>query len=159
MGQGRGSSLRSVLIGLLEKRDFSSQAEVVEALRAKGHPVTQSTISRLLGQVGAVKTRLPTGEVVYRRHKGAVLAQTPADQHMRPQIIRHFVERVIANDHVFVILTKPDAGRYVAQYIDEAALPDLAGTIAGGNTVLALPMSHKAYARAHASLKVLLGVA
>ena len=53
------------LAALLRTRQVSSQALVLEHLRAQGFDATQATISRDLDDLGAVKVRGPDGRLVY----------------------------------------------------------------------------------------------
>ena len=157
-------STRHVLETVLSETACSSHKQVQAQLEKRGVRITQASISRMLNRMGAIKTHTPEGTPAYRLHKGTVIYRgqngtgqgTPAAPKLaRPAIASHMVERVIANDSLFVVLTKPDCARYIGTFIDDAALPSVAGTLAGGNTVLVLPMSAKLYPQARADLRLL----
>ena len=50
---------------LLETRAVSNQAQLVELLAEEGVEATQTTVSRDLEEIGAIKVRVPGGETVY----------------------------------------------------------------------------------------------
>src|SRR3954466_12214023 len=56
----------NVLRKLLEEGQISTQEELVAELRSQKFVVTQSTISRDLGRLNAIKTRDASGNIVYR---------------------------------------------------------------------------------------------
>ena len=74
-GVGRGGTRTSVamtkhqrqhrITKLLETKAVGSQSHLVELLAAEGVEATQTTVSRDLEELGAVKVRLPGGETAY----------------------------------------------------------------------------------------------
>ena len=67
---------------LLESRAVSSQAQLVELLAAEGIEATQTTVSRDLEELGAVKVRLPGGEAAYALPELPTQQIAPSD-HLR----------------------------------------------------------------------------
>src|SRR5918994_6889349 len=59
------SSRRRDLLRVLHEGQASSQRDIVAALRASGHDVTQATVSRDLREIGATKVRVGN-ELMYR---------------------------------------------------------------------------------------------
>ena len=108
-----------------ERKTIGSQWELQEMLAEKGIVATQSSISRDLKDLGA------------RRVKGSYV--------MRPwravgdwdfDSIIGLVEQVIkAGPFLAVVQTNPNAAKLVARAIDEAGWEELAGTVAGEDTV------------------------
>src|SRR5215218_2292075 len=63
---GPSKTQRQHRIGrLLAERPVSSQAQLVELLAADGVAATQATVSRDLDELGAIKVRVPGGDLVY----------------------------------------------------------------------------------------------
>lgn len=126
------SPRRRDLLRLLRAGAASTQQELVDALRAAGHDVTQATVSRDLHEIGAVKIRNGQG-TKYRLPDQAAdddrvaenLAATLADSAIE---IRPAASLV-------VIITLPGHAAAVARAVDLAGLPHALGTIAGDDTV------------------------
>jgi transcriptional regulator of arginine metabolism len=132
---------REALEHVLTNETLATHAAIQTALAKHGHTLTQASISRALTRVGATKTHQPDGRIVYRLHKGTVVYRGQSPKVTRQAIANHMAERILWNGNLFVILGKPDSGRYLGTYVDDAALPSVAGTLAGGNTLLVLPMN------------------
>lgn len=128
----------SVLRKLIREGEASTQEELVEALKKKKFDVTQSTVSRDLRRIGALKTTNSEDEVIY------VL---PEDHQVGPKIdhdLSPLVLDIEANETMIVIHTAPGAAGYVARYIDnvKSSLCVL-GTIAGDDTIFVVPETVK----------------
>ncbi|RYG60638.1 MAG: hypothetical protein EON60_06400 [Alphaproteobacteria bacterium] len=143
---------RAALEDILTTRICRSHEDIQRELAKRSITITQASISRALTRIGAVKTHLPDGTIAYRLHKGTV-THRPNSPLSRNSVAHYMAERIIANGTVFVILGKPDSGRFLGTYVDDAALPSVAGTIAGGNTLLVIPFSHKNYAKTATDLQ------
>ena len=122
------------IAALLEQEAVTSQVRLVELLAAEGIHATQATVSRDLDDLGAVKNRLSTGEVVY-----AIPAQphnqvAPGDYLRR--VCRDWVASVEPSQNIVVVRTPPGSAHMVASAIDRAGWNDVAGTVAGDDTVM-----------------------
>jgi transcriptional regulator of arginine metabolism len=153
MPKTRGT--RALLEEILQTRICETHDDIQRELAKRDVEITQASISRALARVGAIKTTLPSGQTAYRLHKGTVLYRGQSPRITRQHIAHHLAERIIANGTVLVILGKPDSGRYLGTFVDDAALPHVAGTIAGGNTLLVLPLAQKNYTKTCAEVKQL----
>ena len=92
-----------------------------------GYPVTQATVSRDLAAIGAEKVSDEYGGAyAIVRSTAPGLAST----------VDRFVLDVLPSGNVVVIRTPPGAAHLVASSLDGAALPSIAGTVAGDDTVL-----------------------
>ena len=125
---------RRDLIKILHEGEASSQQEIVDALRAAGHDVTQATVSRDLQEVGAAKVRT-NGHFVYRlpdevpRSVGDLMTRNLL------QTLDEFAIAVHAAATLVVVVTAPGHASAVARAIDLAGLDKVAGTIAGDDTI------------------------
>jgi len=118
---------------LLTDLDLHSQAEVVAALAAAGIVVHEATVSRDLGEVGAVKVRGADGTLVYR------LAADPGPSSARQRLddlLERFVTHVTASGNLAVLRTPPACAHPVASAIDLAELDHVIATVSGDDTVL-----------------------
>ena len=134
-GGGVRSQRRRELLRLLHEGRISSQKELVDSLRAVGHRVTQATVSRDLQAVGATKVRV-NGSFVYRLADD-VPRSASADLVTRnvARILDDFAVSIRPADSLVVVTTAPGHASAVARAIDLAELADVAGTIAGDDTI------------------------
>ncbi len=118
---------------LLTDLDLHSQVEVVAALAEAGIVVHEATVSRDLGEVGAVKVRGADGTLVYR------LAADPGPSSARQRLddlLERFVTHVTASGNLAVLRTPPACAHPVASAIDLAELDHVIATVSGDDTVL-----------------------
>lgn len=122
-----------LLAALIAEHDLTSQEEVRRALAEQGIETAQATISRDLGELGAVKVRGPEGVPVYR------LSSDPGPAAARDRlgdVVRRFVVSVEASGNLAVLRTPPAGAGPVASAIDLSELPGVVATVAGDDTVL-----------------------
>ena len=119
---------------LLKQEQFSSQGEIVEALKAQGFDsISQSKISRLLNKFGAVRTRNAREETVYclPAELGMPTAKSP---------LKHLVLDIEYNEVMIIIRTSPGAAQLIARLLDSLSKSDgVLGTIAGDDTIFIAP--------------------
>ncbi|MEX0835171.1 MAG: hypothetical protein WD010_03700 [Nitriliruptor sp.] len=118
---------------LLGELDLGSQSEVREALADRGIETHQTTVSRDLDELGAVRVRGSDGALVYR------LAVDPGPATARERVddvVRQFVVSVRSSGNLAVLRTPPACAHPVASAVDLAELDDVLATVAGDDTVL-----------------------
>ena len=115
----------------MRDRALSTQAEVASALKEAGFEVVQTTVSRDIADLGLVKLRAPSGRLVY-----APPGTTDGDR-MRAlgAAMRRYAIGAEAAGTLVVLTTPSGYANALAQAIDEAAHPGVAGTVAGDNTI------------------------
>lgn len=109
-----------------------SQEEVTERLAAQGYAVTQATVSRDLDQLGAVKVKRG-GALCYALPDQMADSDWAAARLQR--ILSEWVQSVEAAGNLIIIRTPPGSAHLVCLAIDQAKLPEVAGTIAGDDTM------------------------
>ena len=116
---------RSAIRALLQQGPAETQAWLVSALQERGYVATQSSVSRDLRELGAIKTA-----------KGYALAATdaPGDNHVASvaDLLRTITP---AGPNLLVIHTGVGAAQRVGLALDRCDWPGIAGTIAGDDTV------------------------
>jgi transcriptional regulator of arginine metabolism len=126
---------QQAILRLVRDQAISTQAALVEALREEGHDVVQTTVSRDVHELGLVKVRAPSGRLVY--------AAPGADDADRLRAIgvalRRYALSVERAGPLVVVTTPPGYASALAQALDEGRHPDVAGTIAGDNTIFVAP--------------------
>ncbi len=106
-------------LALIQARRITTQQKLLHLLEGAGVPATQSSVSRDLEELGIVKLR-----GFYR------LPQAPegASAH-------GLLSLVPAGDCMLVARCEPGLASAVAVEIDRARIPEIAGTIAGDDTI------------------------
>jgi transcriptional regulator of arginine metabolism len=138
---------------LLAERPVSSQAQLVELLATDGVAATQATVSRDLDELGAIKVRVPGGELVYAIPELPTEQRAPED-HLR-RVFSDWVVEVSCSGNLVVLRTPPGSAHVVGSALDRAGLPGVLGTVAGDDTILvvtASPAGGAAVARRLATL-------
>ena len=115
---------REVLRELLRRGPASNQKKLVQALSDKGFDATQSSVSRDLHELGAVKT----GE-------GYRLPELSAGQDEMHKVAEFVREIRPAGPHLTVIKTAIGAAQRVALALDRSGWPEMVGNIGGDDTV------------------------
>ncbi len=113
----KGQRHRAIL-DVVNRGAVHTQQEIAEALARRGLQATQATISRDIQELGLVRS-------------GAGYRSAAA-------LVRELVLSVEVVSPVAVIRTPPGTANLVARRIDEAALPGVAGTVAGDDTIIAV---------------------
>ena len=156
------------IAGILARTAVRSQEELAVLLAGRGVRVAQTTLSRDLDELGAVRLRGADGVLVYAlpgepggpgsRPGGlagdlASLAGRP-DEPARParasdaadrdppgrlaRIAAEFLLSAEASANLVVLRTPAGAAQFLASALDHAAWPSILGTVAGDDTVLVI---------------------
>ena len=125
---------QAAVAALLRGRRITSQAGLLEALRAQGFEATQATVSRDLDELGAVKVRGEDGRLVYALPEP--LAADGVDERELRQVLALSLSAIVPSGNLVVVRTPPGHANVLASTLDRAGLPGLAGTVAGDDTVL-----------------------
>lgn len=136
---GSRTARQARIADLLGRRAISSQVQLAGLLAAEGIDVSQATLSRDLDELGARKIRAADGttRLSVEGDGGGLAASRGAVARMR----RVLDELLVSTDHsgtIAVLRTPPGAAQYLASVIDRAGLPEIAGTIAGDDTIFCL---------------------
>jgi transcriptional regulator of arginine metabolism len=116
---------RETIRQLLSRAPVETQQTLVDELEARGMVATQSSVSRDLKELGAVKTT-----------QGYELPQIPAQPSAELAAIAEFVRSVApAGPNLTVIKTAIGAAQRVALAIDRSDWPEMIGNIGGDDTV------------------------
>ena len=122
---------QGAILRLVQERRLGTQEEVVAALREQGFDAVQTTVSRDIAQLGLVKVRAGDGTLVY--------ALPGADDLSRldelTSALRRWTVSLTPTGGIVVIHTPPGTANTLARAIDAATLPDVAGTVAGDDTI------------------------
>jgi transcriptional regulator of arginine metabolism len=126
---------RHVIAQLLTDHAVTSQEQLSELLSAEGIEATQTTVSRDLEDIGAVKVRVPGMErTVY------ALAELPKDnvvptEHLR-RVLGEWLVDVASSGNLVVLRTPPGSAHVVASALDRTSFEGVLGTVAGDDTII-----------------------
>ncbi|WP_054674154.1 transcriptional regulator ArgR [Parasalinivibrio latis] len=119
---------------LLKEEKFSSQGEIVEALKSEGFDgINQSKVSRMLTKFGAVRTRNAKMEMVYCLpvELGVPTTSSP---------LKELVMDIDHNESLVVIHTGPGAAQLIARLLDSLGKAEgILGVVAGDDTIFITP--------------------
>lgn len=121
---------------LLHDGKATSQKAICDALLTQGFDVTQSTVSRLLRKLGAVKITNQKGQANY------TLPQSIAPANVI-EPLKNLVHDISHNENMIVIHTNPGAATLIAHVLDIYRPVEILGTIAGDDTIFVAPMKTK----------------
>jgi transcriptional regulator of arginine metabolism len=119
------------ILDVIDREPVASQETLRQRLADRGISATQATISRDLKELGLVKR---AGDGAYVR-PGSGGGGPASGEHLRravASLVRGF-ERVEA---LLVVRTDRGQAQGLAEWIDRAQLVEVAGTIAGDDTIL-----------------------
>ena len=125
------SQRQRMIADWLRTHRVGSQEEVVARLALAGLVVTQATVSRDLDELGAVKVRREGG-IRY------VIPDAAEPGHAAARLDRllgEWVEAIIPAGNLLVVRTPPGSANLIASALDAGQLSDIAGTIAGDDTI------------------------
>jgi transcriptional regulator of arginine metabolism len=130
----REAERRQAVGELIRSRLIGTQEELRELLLDRGFDVTQATLSRDLGKLGARRVQLDAGGTAYELPGAPVEHDATALEAMQSM-----VTEVVDTDALVVVRTLPGGASPVALAIDRARLPEVAGTVAGDDTLFVAP--------------------
>lgn len=119
---------------LLGEGKLSTQDELRAELESKRFAVTQSTISRDLRRLGAVKGVDPDGRTVYRLSSEQAVP-------VSGNSLRDLVQDIQSNGAIIVLRTLPGTASLIALHLDRVKPGGILGTIAGEDTIFVAPAS------------------
>ena len=122
---------RARIVALLGKRAVRSQAELQDLLRTAGFDVNQGTLSRDLRDLGVVK-----GKDGYELPTDPNTAPVASDSLWHA--VRTWLVAATPAENLVVLHTPAGGAQALGLALDKSELPELVGTIAGDDTVLAV---------------------
>ncbi len=123
------------ILKLVRSRSVRTQEELARALRTVGIRATQVTLSRDIRELGLLKTAEGYAQPAEAAPAGPDLGV----------VLREFLLDVRVAQNLLVLITPPAHASSVAEAMDQAAWPEVVGTVAGDNTILVIaPTAKKA---------------
>jgi transcriptional regulator of arginine metabolism len=126
---------QQAILSLVGRERLSSQEEIRSRLLLMGLEATQSTISRDVEELGLARVHDREG----LRYVMPGASRSAAPMRMLRHALLEFALAFVPANHLLVLRTPPGAASALGEAIDRAELPEVAGTIAGDNTILIVP--------------------
>jgi transcriptional regulator of arginine metabolism len=146
-------SRQRAILDLVRTRTIRTQDELVSALRRRHLDVTQGTVSRDIRELGLLRIAGDDGAryVV----PGAEIDERGARVRLH-NALREHTQGIEFIDLLGVVHAQPGTASLVAVALDNARFDELAGTIAGDDTVLLVARSRPAAQRLMARLRTII---
>jgi transcriptional regulator of arginine metabolism len=125
---------QSLILELVDRDAISSQEQLRERLRERGVETTQATLSRDIRDLGLVKRAV---DGAYRRPEALDKAAGDPD-HVLKRAVDEYLRRAEVVQQLLVLKTPTGLAQPLAVAIDSVSLREIAGTIAGDDTILVI---------------------
>ena len=122
------------ILDIINNNDIETQEELAEALKNSGYDVTQATVSRDIKLLKLVKMQTESGSYKY-------ISSAKEERDINDKlysILKNAAVDVEQVDKFVVVKTLTGAASAAAEAIDTLYAKDVAGTIAGDNTIFVL---------------------
>jgi transcriptional regulator of arginine metabolism len=123
---------REAIVEIVSEHRIASQADLARRLRKRGFQATQATLSRDLKSLGIGK--LPSESGSY--YALPTVARDVLDTRRQQLEIEAFVQTVTVVQNLVLVRTPPGHAHGVARAIDLLGWSEVAGTLAGDDTIL-----------------------
>ncbi len=127
MKQGR----HSAILEIIENHDVETQEQLSEILGDMGFEVTQATISRDIKELKLVKVQGEGGAYKYAVAGKSQLGKLDVFK----RVFRETVVSVEQAASLVIVRTISGSANAAAETIDELDMPEVAGSLAGDNTI------------------------
>ena len=141
-----------VIEKIIAEDHISTQEELLRKLRRRGFSCTQATLSRNLRQIGAGRVPDGSGGYMYSLPDRSSATGTAGLKVNLVPVIREIVEA----KGLMVIRTIPGNASNTAFFIDGAGRYEIAGTIAGDDTILVIPRDGITLQQVHTCIELIL---
>lgn len=121
------------IVELIEKHDIDTQEDLTNRLKTAGFSVTQATVSRDIRELKLSKVPSGTGKQKY-------IVMKTDDSHMNEKYVRVLRDGLVSMDmaqNILVIKTVSGMAMAVAAALDAMKFPEIVGSIAGDDTIMA----------------------
>lgn len=125
------------IIDIITNKDIETQEELADELRNAGFDVTQATVSRDIKLLKLIKVSTNSGTYKYGILNDKGIEEAKKIERYRI-IIASSILSMETIDKILVIRTLPGAASVVGEVIDSLNIEDIAGNIAGDNTIFVI---------------------
>jgi transcriptional regulator of arginine metabolism len=126
---------QSYLLEIVAREPVRSQEQLRKRMRTAGFDVTQATLSRDIRELGLVKGGADGAYRAAPREDGHAPAATRSLLH---RALSEYLTRVDRVQQLVLLRTGPGQAPLLGVAIDAARFPEVVGTLAGDDTILAV---------------------
>lgn len=131
---------QSAILELVEREVITSQEMLRDRLKSRGIEATQATLSRDIRDLGLIKRPM---DGAYRRPAaGERIVVSDPDAVLR-RAVEEYLRSEEAVQQLLVLKTGPGQAQPMAVTLDRIQLGEIAGTIAGDDTILVICRSEQ----------------
>ena len=130
------SKRQQAILSLVGRERLGSQEEIRSRLSSLGLEATQSTISRDVEELGLARIHGPDGTRYVVPGQAGVSPPAAMLRHALAEFALSFTRGA---GELLMIRTPPGAANALGEALDRSNLSNIAGTIAGDNTILVVP--------------------
>lgn len=141
-----------VIEKIIAEENITTQEELLKRLKQKGISCTQATLSRNLRQLGVGRIADLNGKY---RYTLPVAIRNFTSPGLKLNIIPVILDIIEAKE-LMIIRTIPGNASNTAYVIDGAGRYEIAGTIAGDDTILIIPRDGVTLQQVHTCLEIIL---
>jgi transcriptional regulator of arginine metabolism len=137
---------------IISEENVANQEDIIRSLKSKGISCTQATLSRNLRQLGVGRIADGNGGYRYMLQEGLPKA---AVQNPKLNLVPVIVD-IIEAKGLMILKTLPGNASNTALFIDGSGRYEIAGTIAGDDTILIIPRDGITLQQVHDCLELIL---
>jgi len=130
---------QSAILDVVEREAVRSQEQLRQRLASRGFDVTQATLSRDIKELGLLKR---SSDGAYQP-SGIESAAPASALGTLSRTLAEYLLNVEAVQQLVVVKTGTGQAQILAVAIDRARLPEIAGTLAGDDTILIIARDPK----------------
>ena len=126
---------------LIIQNEIETQDELIALLEREGIKATQATVSRDVREMSIVKTHGSNGKVKYALFSQA---KSTSSEDKLYDSVKNSVIRIEKVQFMIVVHTDMDSADIVTNFLDEVNYQEIAGTVAGVDTIIIIAQSEEA---------------
>ncbi len=120
---------------IISSMELGSQEEVLQELKKEGYTLTQATLSRDFKQLKVAKAASMNGQYVYVLPNETMYRRVRKPMSATEMMQTPGFLSIKFSGNIGVIRTRPGYASSIAYNIDNNAVPEILGTIAGDDTI------------------------
>jgi transcriptional regulator of arginine metabolism len=125
---------QTAILEVIQRAPVRSQEQLRRSIKAVGFDVTQATLSRDIRELGLVKG----GAAGAYQTPARVQPDGDAARSLLQKTAAEYLRRVDRVQQLVLLRTGPGQAQLLGVAIDGAGLPEVVGTVAGDDTILAV---------------------
>ena len=125
----------AVIRRILEEELIPNQEALRDRLEEKGFSVSQSTLSRDLKYIGGFRAAVNNGKLAYTLPKAK---NSVRSEDALGRAVQEFLTEMVPVGNFIVLRTFPGNAQSLCVVLDAAGMKEIAGTIAGDDTILVI---------------------